>query len=229
MSDVTAKHPRIFFFRHGETEWSLSARHTGKTDIPLTAQGEQQARELRPWVAAIPYSRVLASPRGRARATCELSGASSQPEIDPDLTEWDYGEYDGRRTVDIIKSRPGWNLFLDGCPNGETPAQVGDRADRLITRLKTISGDIALFSHGQFGAVFGARWIGLELVQARHFSVGPASMSVLSYDPDHLEVPVIALWNATPGFGGQGAGKPLRQGRLFPNPRSPHRADQAPM
>ena len=195
--DVIAKRPRIFFFRHGETEWSLTARHTGKKDIPLTAHGEQQARELRPRVAAIAFCRVLTSPRGRARATCELSGASSQPEIDPDLTEWDYGEYDGRRTVDIVETRPGWDLFLDGCPNGEAPADISVRVDRLIARLKTMSGNIALFSHGQFGAVLGARWIGLEVVEARHFSVGPASMSVLSYDPDHLEVPVIALWNAS--------------------------------
>ncbi|MBB4197568.1 histidine phosphatase family protein [Rhodoblastus sphagnicola] len=196
--DVIAKRQRIFLFRHGETEWSLAGRHTGKTDVPLTAHGEQQARALRPWIAATAFSHVLASPRARAIATCQLCGASSQAEIDPDLMEWDYGAYDGRRTVDIVGSRPGWNLFLDGCPNGETPADVGVRADRLIARLRTMSGDIALFSHGQFGAVLGARWIGLALAEARHFSLDPASMSVLSFDPDHLEVAVIALWNATP-------------------------------
>jgi probable phosphoglycerate mutase len=213
--DVIARRLRIFYFRHGETEWSLAARHTGATEIPLTAHGEEQARALRPWVAALAFSQVLASPRSRARATCELCGASTHPEIEPDLAEWDYGDYDGRGSVDIVKSRPGWNLFLDGCPNGETPAEVGDRADRLIARLKTTSGDIALFSHGQFGAVLGARWIGLEVVQARNFSVGPASMSLLSYDPDHLEVPVIALWNARAGAGGQGA---LRIDASFGNP-----------
>ena len=196
---------RIFYFRHGETEWSLIARHTGKTDIPLTAHGEEQARTLRPWVAALDFSHVLASPRLRARATCALSGASQHPEIDPDLAEWDYGGYEGRGSSDIVRSRPGWNLFLDGCPNGESPPEVSARADRLIARLRTMSGDIALFSHGQFGAVLGVRWIGLELVEARHFSVGPASMSVLSCDPDHNEVPVIAHWNAVAGSGGQSA------------------------
>jgi probable phosphoglycerate mutase len=195
---------RIFFFRHGETEWSLIARHTGKIDLPLTAHGEEQARKLRPWVAATAFSHVLASPRIRARATCELSGASQNPEIEPDLAEWDYGDYDGRSSRDIVKGRPGWNLYFDGCPNGESPAEVSARADRLIARLRTMSGDIALFSHGQFGAVLGARWIGLELAEGRHFSVGPASMSVLSSDPDHPEVPVIALWNAVAGPGGTG-------------------------
>ena len=192
---------RIFLFRHGETEWSLIARHTGKIDLPLTAHGEEQARMLRPWVAATAFSHVLASPRIRARVTCELSGASQHPEIEPDLAEWDYGDYDGRSSKDIVKTRPGWNLYFDGCPNGESPAEVSARADRLIARLRTMSGDIALFSHGQFGAVFGARWIGLELVEGRHFSVGPASMSVLSSDPDHPEVPVIAHWNAVAGPG----------------------------
>ena len=146
---------------------------------------------------------MLASPLLRARATSELSGASKHPEIQPDLTEWDYGDYEGRSSIDIVKGRPGWNLFLDGCPNGESPAEVGARADRLIARLRTMSGDIALFSHGQFGAVLSVRWIGLELVEARHFSVGPASMSVLSCDPDHPEVPVIAHWNVAAESGGQ--------------------------
>jgi probable phosphoglycerate mutase len=163
-----------------------------------------------------------------------LSGASQHPEIDPDLAEWDYGGYEGRGSSDIVRSRPGWNLFLDGCPNGESPPEVSARADRLIARLRTLSGDIALFSHGQFGAVLGVRWIGLELVEARHFSVGPASMSVLSCDPDHNEVPVIAHWNAVAGSGGQsafGRGRPLldrvgdiggtRSGAVYPgSPRS---------
>ena len=201
--DVPARRLRIFYFRHGETEWSLAARHTGITEIPLTAYGEEQARRLRPWVDAIPFSHVLASPRLRARATCAFSDASQHPEIEPDLAEWDYGDYEGRCSPDIVKSRPGWNLFIDGCPNGESPAEVGARADRLIARLRTMNGDIALFSHGQFGAVLGARWIGLEVVEARHFSLGPASMNLLSSDPDHPEVPVIALWNAAAGSGGQ--------------------------
>jgi probable phosphoglycerate mutase len=190
---------RLFFFRHGETLWSLSGRHTGRTDIPLTANGEEQARMLRSWVVAASFSRVLTSPRLRARATCELSGANSNPDVEPDLAEWDYGDYEGLRSADICYGRPGWNLFRDGCPNGESPAQVCRRADRLIAHLRTMEGDVALFSHGQFGAVLAARWIGLEVVEGQHFSIGPATLSLLSYDIDHATVPVIGLWNAVPG------------------------------
>ena len=156
---------------------------------------------LRSWVAAASFSHVLTSPRLRARATCELSGASSKPEVEPDLAEWDYGDYEGLRSADICDGRPGWNLFRDGCPNGESPAQVCRRADRLIAHVRTMEGDVALFSHGQFGAVLAARWIGLEVVEGQHFSIGPASLSLLSYDIDHPTVPVIGLWNAAPGCG----------------------------
>ena len=192
---------RLCFFRHGETPWSLSGRHTGRTDIPLTEHGEEQARRLRSWVAAASFSHVLTSPWLRARATCELSGASSKPEVEPDLGEWDYGDYEGLRSADICDGRHGWNLFRDGCPNGESPAQVCRRADRLIAHVRTMEGNVALFSHGQFGAVFAARWIGLEVVEGQHFSIGPASMSLLCYDIDHPTVPVIGLWNAAPGCG----------------------------
>lgn len=205
MTDRPSRPPRVFFIRHGETVWSVQRKHTGKTDIPLTAHGEDEARALRPWFAAISFSHVLASPRARARVTCELSGASADPEVAPDLAEWDYGDYEGRRSADICKDRPGWNLFRDGCPNGETPAEIGARADRLIARLRTMNGDIALFSHGQFGPVLGVRWIGLDVVEGRHFSVGPASLSVLSYDPDHPEVPVIARWNMAAAWDSQSA------------------------
>ncbi len=191
--------PRLFYFRHGETAWSLSGRHTGVTDIPLTANGEARARLLRPWTAAISFAHVFTSPRLRARVTCELAGLGAEAKIEPDLAEWNYGDYEGRRSVDILEARPGWSLFRDGCPNGETPAEIGARADRLIARLRDLDGDAALFAHGQFGAMFAARWIGLAPVEGRHFSVGPASMSVLSWDRDHPEVPVVALWNAAPG------------------------------
>ena len=201
MTDRAPRPLRVFFIRHGETDWSLSGRHTGTTDIALTVHGEEQARALRPWVAAASFSRVLTSPRLRARATCELSGASSGPDVEPDLAEWDYGDYEGLRSADICSGRPGWNLYRDGCPNGESPAQVCERADRLIARVRTMEGDVALFSHGQFGAVLAARWIGLKVVEGRHFSIGPASLSLLSYDADHPEVPVMALWNAAPGCG----------------------------
>jgi broad specificity phosphatase PhoE len=198
MTEARTTPLRLFFFRHGETLWSLSHRHTGRTDIALTAHGEEQARMLRPWVAAASFSRVLTSPRLRARATCELSGANSKPDVEPDLAEWDYGDYEGLRSADICDGRPGWNLFRDGCPNGESPAQVCRRADRLIAHVRGMEGDVALFSHGQFGAVLAARWIGLEVVEGQHFSIGPASLSLLGYDNDHPTVPVMALWNAVP-------------------------------
>jgi probable phosphoglycerate mutase len=188
--------PRLFYFRHGETQWSLSGQHTGVTDIPLTPHGEAQARALRPWVEAVSFSHVLTSPRLRAVATCELAGLGGRSEIEPDLAEWNYGDYEGRRSVDIDKERPGWNIFRDGCPNGESPSEIVERADRLIARLRTMDGDVALFSHGHFGAVLAARWIGLEVIEGQHFSVAPASMSVLGLDRSHHYTPVIALWNA---------------------------------
>ncbi len=191
--------PRLFYFRHGETTWSLSGRHTGVTDIPLTANGEAQARALRPWTSAISFAHVFTSPRLRARATCELAGLGAPAIIEPDLAEWNYGDYEGRRTVDIWEGRPGWNIYDDGCPNGEQPAEIGARADRLITRLRGLGGDVALFAHGQLGGVFVARWLDLAPAEGRHFSVGPASMGVLSWDRDHAEIPVVALWNAAPG------------------------------
>ena len=190
---------RVFYFRHGETAWSLSGRHTGVTDIPLTPGGEAQARSLRPWTSAISFAHVLTSPRLRARETCELAGLGAQAKVEPDLGEWDYGDYEGRRSADILEGRPGWNLFRDGCPHGEQPDEIGARADRLIARLRALGGDVALFAHGQLGSVFVARWIGLAPVEGRHFSVGPASMGILSRDRDHPEIPVVALWNATPG------------------------------
>jgi broad specificity phosphatase PhoE len=192
--------PRIFYFRHGETQWSLSGQHTGVTEVPLTAHGEMQARALRPWVETVAFSQVLTSPRLRARATCELAGLGGQSQIEPELAEWNYGDYEGRRSIEIQEERPGWNIFRDGCPNGESPSEICARVDRLIARLRAIDGDIALFSHGHFGAVFGARWIGLAVIEAQHFSVGPASMSVLGQDPKR-SVPVVILWNAAAGPG----------------------------
>ena len=149
--------PRLHFIRHGETAWSLSGQHTGRTDIALTAHGEAQARALGPSLRLLQFARVLASPRLRARRTCELAGLGAAAEIEPDLAEWDYGGYEGLRTADIRKARPGWNIFADGCPGGETPQQVSTRADRLIASLAALNGDTALFSHGQFGCVLAAR------------------------------------------------------------------------
>src|ERR1035441_2916332 len=149
----------LYLIRHGETEWSLSHQHTGRTDIPLTEQGEQDARKLGARLCATKFNRVFTSPMQRARRTCALVGLATGSEIEPDLSEWDYGDYEGQCTVDIRKKRPDWNIFQDGCPRGEMPAQVSDRADRLIARLRAMDGNIALFSHGQFGCVFAARWI----------------------------------------------------------------------
>ncbi|MBE0557509.1 MAG: histidine phosphatase family protein [Proteobacteria bacterium] len=186
----------LYLIRHGETEWALSGRHTGRTDIPLTANGEDEARKLGKRLRNIRFSHVLTSPLKRARQTCELVGLDNVPEIEPDLAEWDYGDYEGKRSADIRKGRPDWSVFRDGCPHGEMPAQISERADRLIARLRTLDGKVALFSHGQFGGVLAARWIGLPLDEARHFPLGTASLGIFSFNPQHPEVSVIALWNA---------------------------------
>lgn len=191
-----SKHLRIYFVRHGETEWSLSGQHTGRTDIALTAHGQDEARDLGSYLRETGFARVLSSPWLRARQTCELAGLASALEIEPDLAEWDYGDYEARRSVDIRRARPDWSIWRDGCPGGEMPADVHDRADRLIARLLALDGNIALFSHGQFGSALAARWIGLPVIEARHFEIGTASLGILSQDPGHPEVPVIALWNA---------------------------------
>jgi probable phosphoglycerate mutase len=189
---------QLYFIRHGGTAWSLTGQHTGRTDIPLTAEGEAQARELRPWLRTTQFSRVLTSPRRRARRTCELVGLSSAAEIEPDLSEWDYGDYEGQRSEDICMGRPGWNIFSDGCPGGESPAQISERADRLIARLRTLEGNVALFSHGEFGRVLAVRWIGAPVLEGQNFALGTASLSILGYERPHPETPVIALWNAAP-------------------------------
>jgi len=186
----------LYLIRHGETAWSLTHQHTGRTDIPLTEHGEEEARQLGKRLGGTQFARIFSSPSRRAQRTCSLVASSPGLEIEPDLTEWNYGDYEGSCTVNIRKERPDWNIFRDGCPGGETPTQVSDRADRLIARLRMLDGKIALFSHGQFGCVLAARWIGLPVIEGPHFVLGTASLSVLGYDPDHPKVPVIALWNA---------------------------------
>ena len=190
---------RVYIVRHGETAWSLSGQHTGLTDIPLTEHGEDEERALSPLLRHIRFAAVLTSPRERARRTCEAV-LESNAEIDQNLAEWDYGDYEGQRTIDIHKRRPDWNVFRDGCPRGEESAQASDRADRLIAHLSAFDGNIALFSHGQFGCVVAARWTGLTVVEAQHFTLGPATISILSHNPSHPDVRVIALWNATPAL-----------------------------
>lgn len=198
-NDTISTRPReIYFIRHGETQWSLSGRHTGRTEMPLTPHGKERARELGERLRALTFGQVLTSPRKRARQTCEMAGLVPPAEIDQDLSEWDYGDYEGLTTAQIRTQWPEWNVYRDGCPGGETPAQVSDRADRVIARLAAMEGNIALFSHGQFGCVFAARWIGLPVTEAQHFSLGPASVNILGYYPGHPEIPVIVRLNGTP-------------------------------
>lgn len=203
-ADTTAP-LQLFLIRHGETAWSLSGQHTGRTDIPLTAHGEEEARELEPWLRDVRFTRVLTSPRQRARQTCALAGLGPAAEIEPDLSEWDYGDYEGLRSEEIHREHPNWIVFRDGCPHGETPGQIADRADRMIARLQALTGNIALFSHGQFGAVFAARWIGLAALEGQHFSFDAAALGILALSPTHPGVRVIKLWNARPSVRSDGA------------------------
>lgn len=186
---------RLYLIRHGETEWSLSGQHTGRTDLALTARGEDQARALGPVLRSVTFDQVLTSPARRAQRTCALAGLSGSVEVEPDLAEWDYGEYEGRTSRDIRQDRPGWNVFRDGCPGGESVEAVTLRADRLVTRAAVLHGNVALFSSGQFGCSLAARWIGLPVLQAQHLMMGTASVGVLAYNPAHPELRVIAHWN----------------------------------
>ena len=188
----------LYLFRHGQTEWSLLGRHTGYTDIPLTKQGEDEARALLPWATQIEFDQVLTSPRQRARQTCELVGLGRDAEVEPDLAEWNYGDYEGKLSSEIRKERPDWNIFRDGCPQGETPLQVSGRADRLIARLSTMTGNVALFSHGHFLPALTVRWLGFAITEGEHFQLGTASLSILGYNPSHPDTRVISLWNAMP-------------------------------
>jgi broad specificity phosphatase PhoE len=189
---------RLTLVRHGETEWSLSGQHTGRTDIALTARGEDGARALAPCLRGIAFARVLTSPRVRAQRTCALAGLGAAAEIEPDLSEWIYGDYEGLRSPEIEKQRPGWNIFRDGCPHGESPVDVSGRADRLLDRLRAQGGAMALFTHGHFGRVLAARWIGLPVIEGQHFATSVASIGILGFDPSHPETAAIELWNFSP-------------------------------
>ena len=186
---------RIYVIRHGETEWSASGKHTSHTDIALTPRGEDQSRALAERLPAVVFDAVLTSPRQRARQTCQLAGVLPQATVDPDLAEWEYGDYEGRLSSEIRATRPGWTIFADGCPGGESPEQVSVRADRVIARLRLLEGTVAIFTHGHFGRVLGARWIGLSVAYARRLLFETAAISVLEYEYDVREQPVIAKWN----------------------------------
>jgi len=188
--------PVVYLARHGETTWSLSGQHTGLTDLPLTERGERNARSLGERLKGLRFAAVLTSPLQRAVRTCELAGFGAKAEVDRDLLEWDYGQYEGRRSADILKDRPDWQLFRDGCPAGESPDQVGARADRVVSRVRAIQGDVLLFSSGHFLRVLAARWLGLEPAAGRYFLLSTASLSALGYEHNRSE-PVIRLWDDT--------------------------------
>ena len=182
----------VYVIRHGETAWSLNGRHTGTTDIPLTDNGRRLAERLRPVLAKEAFARVFVSPMRRARETCELAGLGNAAVIDPDLVEWNYGEYEGLTPKQIHEGAPGWLIFRDGCPGGETPEQVGARADREIARVRAVEGNVALFAHGHVLRVFAARWIGLPAGAGEHFLLDTGTLSILGY---YREIPAVSVWN----------------------------------
>jgi len=188
--------PVIYLARHGETAWSLSGQHTGLTDLPLTERGERNARRLGERLKGLTFVNVFTSPLKRAARTCELAGFGLVAEIDHDLVEWNYGQYEGVRTAEIHKQRPDWQLFRDGCPGGESPDQVGSRADRVVSRVRAVQGDVLLFSSGHFLRVLAARWLGLEPGAGRYFLLATASLSALGYEHNRSQ-PVIQLWDDT--------------------------------
>jgi probable phosphoglycerate mutase len=184
---------QVYLIRHGETEWSLSGQHTGITDIPLTENGRRIAKLLKPALAKESFALVLTSPLERARRTCELAGLGERAEIDRDLMEWDYGEYEGLTPKEIHASAPGWMLFSDGCPGGETAEQVSARIDRVIARTRAAQGHVALFAHGHVFRVFAARWLGLLAAAGGHFLLDTATLNILSY---YHGMPAVKRWNA---------------------------------
>jgi broad specificity phosphatase PhoE len=188
--------PVIYLARHGETAWSLTGQHTGLTDLPLTKRGERNARSLGERLKGLTFAQVLTSPLQRAARTCALAGYGTEAEVDRDLLEWDYGQYEGRRSAEIRQERPDWQLFRDGCPGGESLDQVGARADRVVNRVRAIERDVLLFSSGHFLRVLAARWLGLEPGAGRYFLLSTASLSALGYEHDR-EQPVIRLWDDT--------------------------------
>jgi probable phosphoglycerate mutase len=200
-SSGIAAGPVVWLARHGETEWSRTLRHTGRTDLPLTEEGEREAHQLREPLAAVEFDRVLCSPLSRARETCELAGLGGREELRDDLLEWDYGDYEGRTSVEIHEDRPDWSLWTDGCPGGESPAEVGARADRIVAELLTMTAPdepdsgatVAVFAHGHLLRVLAARWLDLTPADGRHFGLGTATLSRLGWEHDYR---VIQRWNA---------------------------------
>ena len=191
---MSANTHRCLLIRHGQTGWSLDGRHTGRTDLPLTPEGEAQSRALGPKLVAYQFTAVLCSPLLRARRTCELAGLGGRAVIDPDLREWAYGAYEGLTTEEIRSERPGWDLFVDGAPGGETAADVGWRADRVMARIRGMTGAVACVAHAHVLRVLAARWVGLDPAGGRYLVLAPASVSELGWERDQ---PVISGWNRT--------------------------------
>jgi broad specificity phosphatase PhoE len=188
--------PVTYLARHGETAWSVTGQHTGVTDLPLTDRGERNAARLGERLAGSVFAKVLTSPLQRAMRTCELAGFGAVAEVDRDLVEWNYGDYEGLRTSEIHANRPDWQLFRDGCPNGESPEQIGARADRVVNRIRAIKGNVLIFSSGHFLRVLAARWLGLEPAAGKYLMLSTASLSALSYEHEITD-PAIQFWNDT--------------------------------
>lgn len=188
--------PSVYLARHGETAWSLTGQHTGLTDLPLTEQGERNARRLGGRLTGLVFEKVFTSPLQRARRTCELAGFGTAAEVDRNLVEWNYGEYEGLRTPDILTKRADWQLFRDGCPGGESPEQIGGRADEVVNRLRAIKGNVLLFSSGHFLRVLAVHWLGLAPANGRLLMLNTGSLSVLGYEHS-VSRPAIRLWNDT--------------------------------
>lgn len=183
---------KLFAIRHGETAWSLSGQHTGTTDIPLTDNGRRLADRMRPALAKTAVELVLCSPMQRARETCNLAGLGEKAVVEPDLGEWNYGQYEGLTLEQIRQSAPGWLIFRDGCPGGEAPEQVAARVDRVIGRSRAVHGNVVLFAHGHVLRVLAARWIGLPVGAGQHFLLDTGTLCVLGY---YHEVPAVEIWN----------------------------------
>lgn len=189
--------PRLFLARHGDTEWTDSGRKTGRTDLPLNERGEEHARQIGIQLRRFSFRHIFTSPLQRASSTCVLAGFGAGAEGDLDLLEWDYGRFEGKRTAEILEERPGWELFRDGCPGGESSADVAARADSFVARVHKMTGDVLAFSSGHITRMIAARWLGLPPAAGRLFYCDPASVGVLGFEHGSLEEPVIRLWNYT--------------------------------
>jgi len=190
---MTESEQKVYVIRHGETEWSINGKHTGVTDIPLTENGRNQVKCLQPVLANEVFALVLTSPLHRARETCKLSGLEEKAEVEPNLVEWNYGEYEGVTSKEIHKTVPGWLVFNDGAPGGETPEQIGARADRVIQRVRAVQGNVALFAHGHIFRVLVARWLDLPATAGRNFLLDTGTLNILSY---YRGYPAVKIWNA---------------------------------